>query len=235
MITSDYIDSKMNTIIHGDCLEVMRKVLDDYFDLVLTDPPYNIGIDGGKGWDDIDDYDDFINIIMREFNRISKRQLIFFDYSYTRLFENLQFRPCERFIWHREGGFAGEWIKKGYEPFYVFGDIPTIPKIINHYAQTDKRLKAEKSISNVWSIANIVGLKKESVSHPTQKPISLISQALRMMTVDKNCKVFDPFLGSGTTAIACKSLGLDWCACELEEDYCKIAEERLKKVQLNLF
>ena len=226
---------KMNKIHNIDCLEFMKQVPDDYFDLVLTDPPYNIGIDGGKGWDNIENYKDFIITLYDEFCRISKRQLIFFDYSYTKLFENLNKKPTERFIWHREGGFAGEWIKKGYEPFYVWGDIPTIPKIKNHYALTDKRLKDEKSISNVWSIANIVGLKKEAVSHPTQKPISLISQALRMMTVDNSDKVFDPFMGSGTTAVACKSLGLDWCGCEIDEEYCNIANKRLEAVQGSLF
>ena len=212
----------------------MKQIPDNYFDLVLTDPPYGIGIDGGKGWDNIDNYEDFIITITREFNRISKRQLIFFDYSYTGLFESLQFKPYERFIWHREGGFAGDWIKKGYEPFYVYGGIPNIPKIKNHYASRDKRLKPEKSISNVWSVANIVGLKNESVAHPTQKPISLITQAVRMMCSDGD-KIFDPFMGSGTTAVACKSLGLDWCGCELEEDYCNIARKRLEKVQGSLF
>ena len=70
--------------------------------------------------------------------------------------------------------------------------------------------------------------------HPTQKPVDLIQFLAKKSLVD-NCKVFDPFMGSGTTAIACKSLGLDWCGCELEEDYVKIGEERLKKVQGALF
>ena len=48
-------------------------------------------------------------------------------------------------------------------------------------------------------------------------------------------KVFDPFMGSGTAAVACKSLGLDWCGCELEKDYIEIANKRLNAVQRSLF
>jgi DNA modification methylase len=233
MFSIEQMQSQMGKIHSMDCLEFMRQVPDDYFDLVLTDPPYNIGIDGGKGWDTIDNYEDFIKIVFSEFKRISKRQLIFFDYKYTKLFEELE-APFERFIWHREGGFAGNWIKKGYEPFYVYGDIKNVPKIKNDYAKTDKRLKEEKSISNVWSIANIVGLKNESVAHPTQKPISLIKQALLMMA-NNNDKIFDPFAGSCTTCVAAEALGLAWCACELEPDYVEIGNQRLKLVQADLF
>ena len=71
--------------------------------------------------------------------------------------------------------------------------------------------------------------------HPTQKALEIIEFSLVYANIEENDKVFDPFGGSCTTAIAAKALGLDWCVCELEEDYCKIGEERLKKVQLNLF
>ena len=233
MWTNDEMQEKMGQIHNQDCLEFMKQVPDKYFDLVLADPPYNIGIDGGKGWDTIRNYENFIEDIFAQAKRISQRQVFFFDYSYTKLFENLA-EPSERFIWHREGGFSGEWIKKAYEPFYVYGDIVNILKIPNQYAQTDRRLKAEKSISNVWSIPNLVGRKNERVNHPTQKPLMLIGNILRMMT-NKDSKVFDPVMGSGTTAVACQSLGLQWCGCELEPDYVAIANKRLEKVQGSLF
>ncbi len=75
---------------------------------------------------------------------------------------------------------------------------------------------------------------KDKRYHPTQKPSELFKNIVRDYSQD-NFKVFDPFLGSGTTAIACKSLGLDWCGCELEEDYVAIANKRLEKVQGALF
>ena len=68
----------INKITHGDCLEVMKTIPDKSIDLVLTDPPYNIGQDGGKGWDSIINYEYFIKTLFCELKRISKRQIIFF-------------------------------------------------------------------------------------------------------------------------------------------------------------
>ena len=77
---------------------------------------------------------------------------------------------------------------------------------------------------------------KEERFHPTQKPHKLFQMILRDYAIKNDYKtVFDPFMGSGTTAIACKSLGLDWCGCELEADYVEIANKRLEAVQGSLF
>ena len=70
--------------------------------------------------------------------------------------------------------------------------------------------------------------------HPTQKPQDLFEFLLSKST-SGHSKVFDPFMGSGTTAAAASALNIDWCGCELEEDYCNIARKRLEKVQGSLF
>ena len=74
----------------------------------------------------------------------------------------------------------------------------------------------------------------DTTAHPTTKPIKLFAEFLRISTKQGD-KVFDPFMGSGTTAVACKSLGIDFVGCELEPDYVAIANERLKQVQGSLF
>jgi len=77
---------------------------------------------------------------------------------------------------------------------------------------------------------------KEERHHPTQKPTELFKMLLRDYAIKQEKKtIFDPFMGSGTTALACKSLGLDWCGCELEADYVEIANKRLEAVQGSLF
>ena len=77
---------------------------------------------------------------------------------------------------------------------------------------------------------------KEERHHPTQKPTELFKMILRDYAIKLDKKtIFDPFMGSGTTAVACQSLGLEWCGCELEADYVAIANKRLGKVQGSLF
>lgn len=66
-----------NKIINADCLDILKQLPDKCIDLVLTDPPYNIGQDGGKGWDKIDNYVCFIKAVYWELKRISKRRIIF--------------------------------------------------------------------------------------------------------------------------------------------------------------
>lgn len=219
-----------NKIINADCMDILKKLPDKSIDLILTDPPYNINIDGGKGWDKIDNYDCFIKFIYREFKRIAKRTIIFFDYSYTWLFEQID-EPKERFIWHREGGYSGDFIKKGYEPFYLYnGDPVNIPKIRNDYADTDDRLREYKSVSNVWDIPNLVGKKNEKQGHPTQKPLKLFERCVYMGS-NENDLVLDCFSGSGTTAIACHRLKRRFICIEKDPEYWAASVKRLEDEQ----
>ena len=83
--------------------------------------------------------------------------------------------------------------------------------------------------------ANIIKMDKtDNHFHPTQKPEKLIAYLL-MKSGNKNSKVFDPFIGSGTTAVAAKSLGLNFIGCEIEIKYYDICVKRLSQVQTDMF
>ena len=95
----------------------------------------------------------------------------------------------------------------------------------------------------MWDIPNLtagcvstgerVTKKDGSVAHPTQKPTSLIVCLLEV----GGETVLDPFIGSGTTAVACERLNRRWIGIEIEEKYCEIAARRIEKEnqQLKLF
>ena len=213
MWTNKEMQEKMNIIHNIDCLEFMKQVPDNYYDLVLTDPPYGIGASNSslglrkehkhkrkwnkKDWDIKVPSDDIFTEIMR----ISKNQ-IRWGGNYFNL------GPCKNYI---------IWDKK------ISGDVP--------FAHCEMAWTSYINAPTMFRLA-VQSLNEEKV-HPTQKPLKLFDYCLR---VDNDIKtVFDPFGGSGTTAIACKSLGLDWCMTELEEDYVKIANKRLEQVQGSLF
>ena len=215
---SDLKDWKdgINQVICGDSLELMKMMPDKCIDLVLTDPPYGIGIDGQKfsisknpkhnrkhhefmGWDNKPPKKEMFDEIFR----ISKNQIIF---------------GANYFIEHLRGGHKG-WIfwYKGQEGLtmsdgeiiYTSFDCPTRMITVNR-----------------------VELLKDYSQHPTQKPRKLIEKILSTLSKDGET-IFDPFMGSWTTARACKDLGRNFLGCELEERYCAIGEERLR--QSNLF
>lgn len=70
-------------------------------------------------------------------------------------------------------------------------------------------------------------------THPTLKPISLLVKILNLFKTPTKQVFFDPFAGSGSIPMACEILGLEWKACELNEEYCKIANARLEYAKAN--
>ena len=222
---------KMNKIHHMDCLEFMKQVPDDYFDLVLTDPPY--GISASKASWNTDkkinrfkgqkakastyekkEWDNNIPIkeIFDEMKRISKHQIIFGGNYFIEYLNNTS---CLLF-----------WDKCNGNTDFADGEI----------AWTNFKTAVRKYVFRWNGMLQQDMANKEERHHPTQKPIELFKMILRDYAIRLDKKtVFDPFMGSGTTAIACKSLGLDWCGCELEADYVEIANKRLEKVQGALF
>jgi len=91
--------------------------------------------------------------------------------------------------------------------------------------------QSQKEMTNVF-YAPIVG-GKERTKHPTQKPLSITKEIIKRHC-RKNGIVLDPFMGSGTVAVACKELDRNYIGIELNPDYVKIAEERLKAVDNSL-
>jgi site-specific DNA-methyltransferase (adenine-specific) len=72
------------------------------------------------------------------------------------------------------------------------------------------------------------GSSKEKIGHPSQKPIALIKQLIESSS-RKGDTVLDPFLGSGTTAAAAQELGRHWVGIEINPDYVKIAQQRIRQ------
>ncbi len=101
------------------------------------------------------------------------------------------------------------------------------------YTATDRPFNNSYCLSDVMLFSQEAHITKK-YKHPTQKPQKL-TRALISTSTKEDSKVFIPFVGSGSEAEACKSLGLDWCGCELEADYVAIANKRLTQVQGSLF
>lgn len=198
---------EMNKIYNMDCLDFMKQVPDNYFDLVLTDPPYGIGISSNpirqkhaqKDWDSFTPD----KVIFDELFRISKNQIIW-GANYFEL------PPSKCFlVWDKKQPYNFSLAMAELACCSI--DFPA--KIYSHSNRGD-----------------------EDKKHPSQKPLKLMEFCLEFAKNREIIKtVFDPFMGSGTTAIACESLGLEWCGCELESDYVEIANKRLKQVQKVLF
>ena len=87
--------------------------------------------------------------------------------------------------------------------------------------------------SNIWNDISIpFWSMPENTDHPTQKPEKLLAKIILASTKEGDL-VFDPFLGSGTTAVIAKKLGRKYVGVEVDEYYCCLAEKRLEKAELD--
>ncbi len=209
----NYPDDYLNRIIQGDCLEVMKQMPDKCVDLVVTDPPYGIGASkgvGGFGSSNTDrhyedDWDDKTppREVFDELLRVGKLVVIFGGQFFTD-----KLPPNGHWI---------VWDKKGNIQFdNPFGDCELA------YTNAPK-----KSVKKYTVIQQGFVSKEKTRWHPTQKPVELFASIIQDYLEDGI--VFDPFLGSGTTAVAAKQLGRNYIGIELSEKYCEIARQRLRQ------
>ena len=200
-------------ITNEDCMDLMARYEDNYFDLAIVDPPY--GIDAGKmtmgsgkhefvkgkDWDSAVPDDDYF----KELFRVSKEQIIWGG-NYFKLPLNNNW-----IIWDKRN------------PNLSFSEAELAWCSINKNVRIFQRLS---------TLPDYDGKKK----HPTQKPIKLYEWLL-MRYSKENDKILDTHLGSGSIAIACHNLGYELTGCELDKDYYEAAMKRIEqhKQQQRLF
>ena len=206
----------------GDCLETMRGMADKSVDLVLTDPPYGIAINrnsNGFGvainksrkatnldWDDTIPTKEYFDEIMR----VSKNQIVFGANYFWECFYASQ---CY-IIWDKRG------------------DLPDVPFAPTEFAWTS----FTKKMSKRYVVRNhgfIRDSKDERTTHPTQKPTELMSAIIRDFTKDGDV-ILDPFLGSGTTLLACIKENRNGVGIEKNLEYFAIAERRIAEAQAQM-
>jgi len=210
----------MIKIMNEDNMELMARYPDNYFELAIVDPPYGIGESKKKRE----------NTKSKKWNNPTKKIHNPKDWDLntpTQAYFDELFRISKnQTIW------GGNYFNLPPHKFYILWD-KQIPSGLS-FADCEMAWTSYDKAPRIFRYSAY--RDKDGKVHPTQKPLMLFEYCIEVSQSKGDVlKVFDPFMGSGTTAIACKSLGLDWCGCELEADYVDIANKRLEKVQLSLF
>ena len=204
----------------------MKSIKDNSIDLIVTDPPYGINFTKGykSGSKELVHGDDgfsvmvFVDELMREFNRVLKPNsavYIFtrFDvYPYWWLKMKNHFDTKNQIIWFKGGGGMGDL--KGNFSFNYESII---------YATNGKHQIRGKRDGSVWQIG-----KCKQEYHETQKPVDLLRKII-LHSSDKDMTVLDPFMGSGSTGIACIEEERKFIGIEMVKKNYEIAEARLAK------
>jgi site-specific DNA-methyltransferase (adenine-specific) len=214
----------MIQLIHGDCLEEMKKIPDGSIDLVLTDPPYGINYQSNmrtvsKKFDIIaNDNNDMRFVAYNEYQRVLKDNtcaVIFCSWkNFAVDFLELQklFNIKNVIIWNKGGGGIGD-LKHSLLTDYEIA-------IVAHKGRCKIRGKRDGS---VWSHKKV---NPNKMVHPTEKPLDLMERLVEKFT-DTDCTILDTFMGSGVVGVACKNLNRNFIGIELDKDYFEIAKKRI--------
>lgn len=232
----------LNKIICGNCIEVMKSMPDESIDLVVTSPPYNLknstgnGMKAGtksgrwannplqngyKGHNDEMPHDQYVkwqrNCLSEMMRLLREDGAIFYNHKWRVQKGLIQDRadivvgfPVRQIIiWKRAGGF-------NFNPGYF---VPTYEVIYLIAKPKFTLVKGANGYGDVWEINQ--ELKN---NHPAPFPIELPRRCIE--STDAQI-ILDPFMGSGTTALAARELGRNYVGIEISEEYCKQAENRL--------
>ena len=197
------------TITNEDCMDLLRRTPDNFYDISICDPPYGIGISNNpvrqkhnkKTWDDSMPNEEYF----KELFRVSKNQIIWGGNYFIDYLSNSQ-------------GFI-IWDKKQPENFSL--------------------AMCEFAYSSIQSPAKIFRysvLSEKDKIHPTQKPVALYKWLLDKYAKEGD-KILDTHLGSMSIAIACHDYGFELTGCELDKEYYDKGIQRVKNhvSQLKLF
>jgi len=205
-------------IINGDCLDVMKHFRAGQFDMVLTDPPYNVGKDYG-GHNDSMDIEEYI--------------------AWCRQwFEKLQYVCNGPILITPSRGKLNYWIKHIAEPYDIIVWNKPNSCVNGHVSmlmvwEPVLVYNKPKRRSNHDMITLPISVQKEVGNHPCPKSLKLFQTLIQWFT-DKGDTILDPFGGSMTTAKASKNLGRKCICIEINPDYCEVGKLRLQQQILDL-
>ena len=213
---------------NDDCLNVLKDIGDSSIDLVVTDPPYKVitgGRNGGvKGkpsgiltenkqlMKSIPKADLWLSEcfrVMKDGTHIYIMTNTLNLTSYLNIVNTVGFKLHNLLVWNKNNTTPNRWYMKNCE-YVIFARKGFAKSINNPSSQT------------VHSFDNIIGNKQ----HPTEKPVELMKLYVENSS-QVGDTVLDPFMGSGSTGVACKELGRNFIGIELDKQYFDIATKRI--------
>lgn len=252
------VASIVNKTINQDVFEAAEFLPDEFVDLLIVDPPYNLT----KKFNttsfkekSIVEYADWIeSFVLKLLHTLKPTASIYFcgDWKSStsiHLVLSKYFKVNNRITWEREKGRGStrNWKNNSEDIWFcsvsgkhVFNAnaVKLKRKVIAPYRDEkgvpkDWKLEGENGYrltypSNIWCDISIpFWSMKENTEHPTQKPEKLIAKLI-LAGSKKGQIIFDPFLGSGTTAVTAKKLGRKYVGIEIDKHYACLAEKRLE-------
>lgn len=197
------------TLYHGDCLAILPELEAGSIDAVVTDPPWNcgyFGVDDETTWSE---YKFILSGWLRACETICDGQIWFLSTKSIAYVSDLfsgyrPFASVKNFSQMMDSVLPNCW------------DIAFIRDTLRAYCGNGRN----------WFVANTAGMMKDRTDHPTPRTVDVMKYMINLFSWRV---IVDPFMGSGTTGVACIRTGRRFIGIEIEEKYCEIAAKRIER------
>ena len=194
--------------------------------VVVTDPPFNIGYHYKDYHDRMDESEYFgmLKKIVTQFKTV----LIHYPEQLHRVTLETGIVPSRVVSWVYNSNTA-----KQHRDIGFYGIEPNFKNVLQPYKNpNDKRIQKRINMGirggrcyDWWNVNQVKNVSRQKTMHPCQMPVEVMKNIVGMLPEES--LVFDPFMGSGTTAVACIDLGYDFIGIEIDKQYYDIAKERI--------
>ncbi len=201
-----YYQDDAVVIYHADCRDILPLIPDKSIDLVLTDPPYGVGLDYASFNDTPEEVRGLVKVVIPECIRIAKRVLLTCGTRQQGFYPSPDWVLC----WlNRAGSYPNPWGFTCWQPILAYGKDPYL----------ENRMRSRSDVIEHNETA-------PRLDHPCPKPVNFWKKLITRGSVLSTDIILDPLLGSGTTVMAAKHLNRKCIGIEIEEKYCEIAAKR---------
>lgn len=223
-------------LLHGNCLDMLDDICEELFQqqqkhIIVTDPPFNVGYKYNSYKDRMPECE-YRQMLCDIFNRACcPSVVIHYPEQLYQLAVDMG-RPPARVV---------SWVyntnnRRQHRDIAFFGITPDFKRVLQPYKNpNDKRIKrliANGSmgtpIYDWWNVNIVKNVSKEKTAHPCQMPLQVMKNIIGILPDDYI--IIDPFMGSGTTGVACRQLNRKFIGIELDKEYYEIAKKRISEV-----
>ncbi|MFW6281231.1 MAG: DNA-methyltransferase [bacterium] len=240
--------------------EIIHQIKNNSIDLTITSPPYNVDLGNNKNnknsydiYNDNKNHKDYLHWLQCIFSAIyvktkkggrcainigdGKNGKIPTHSDIIQFMSDMGWMPMANILWNKNnvssrtawGSFQSPSCPSFPTPFEYILVFAKENIKLQYKGETD--LTKKEFIEWTYSMWNITGESKKKIGHPAPFPIEIPYRLIKMLSW-KDALIFDPFLGSGTTAIASKKLNRRFIGSEMSEEYYKIIQKRLEETEI---
>lgn len=220
----------MINLYNNNCLEVLDRLNIPTDAIIVTDPPFNIGYHYNSYKDNINvnQYYEMLSLLR------SYAPCVFIHYPESLYELTLRMRESPKrvvsWVYNSNTG-------RQHRDIAFYGVTPNFNQVRQPYKNlNDKRIqkriaegKTGAKLYDWWNINQVKNVSRDKTSHPCQMPLEVMENIIGILP--ENATIIDPFMGSGTTGVACKKKGHNFIGIELDKDYFEIAQKRIEKTE----